>query len=109
MARLVCTGYVLLGMAAALVVAAGGALAAAGGAAAQPQPTMVLSPSSGPCDATVEVKGEGFQPGEEVPLDLARPNSNDVMGRLSVETADGNGEFSDRVSLGELGCEAAAL
>jgi hypothetical protein len=101
--------YVLLGMAIALAMGAGGVLARPGGATAQPQPTLVLSPSSGPCDATVEVRGEGFEVGAEVPLDLARPNTDDVMGRLATASPDSNGRFSVRVDLGNGGCEAAAL
>jgi hypothetical protein len=74
-----------------------------------PTESLSVSPESGPCDAMVDVRGEGFEPGTEIPLDLARPNSDDVMGRLAVATADSDGKFSARVSLGHLGCEAAAL
>lgn len=71
--------------------------------------TMSVSPQSGPCDATVDLMGQGFEPGAQVPLDLARPNSDDVMGRLAIPTADSEGKFAARVSLGHLGCDAAAL
>jgi hypothetical protein len=74
-----------------------------------PTETLAISPASGPCDAMVDVRGEGFERGTEIPLDLARPNSDDVMGRLAVATADSDGKFSARVSLGDLGCDAAAL
>jgi hypothetical protein len=57
----------------------------------------------------VRVRGEGFQPNEEVPIDLARPQSDDVMGRLTTVTADVSGGFSAAISLGRLGCQAAAL
>jgi len=110
--RLASARHVLFGVAAVLaVVASSGVLAPAGGAAAQPQPqpTMVLSPSSGPCDAMVDVSGEGFEPGAEIPLDLANPGTDRVMGRLAVATADSDGKFSAHVSLGHLGCDAAAL
>ena len=59
------TRCVLLSIAVALVaLAAGGvlALASPGRAAAQQEPTLVLTPPSGPCDALVEVKGSGFEP-----------------------------------------------
>jgi len=71
--------------------------------------SLSVSPQSGPCDAMVDVRGEGFEPGTEVPLDLAKPNTDDVVGRLAVATADSDGKFSARVSLGDLGCDAAAL
>jgi hypothetical protein len=74
-----------------------------------PTETLQISPASGACDAMVDVTGEGFEPGAEIPLDLARPNSDDVMGRLAVATADRDGKFSARVGLGDLGCDAAAL
>jgi hypothetical protein len=114
MARLVCTGYVLLGMAAALVVAAGGALAAAGGAAAQPQPTMVLSPSSGPCDAAIQVSGSGFPvpggPMESLGLYLVQPGTADLnMGILNAAFVERDGTFSQWVGLQHGGCDAAAL
>jgi hypothetical protein len=100
--------YVLFGMAAALAAAAGGVVAPAGGTAAQPQPTLVISPASGPCDATVEVKGSGFVPGNEIPLDLAGAHSGVSVGRLAVASAGPDGEFSVRVTFGPLGCEVAA-
>ena len=74
-----------------------------------PTETLQISPASGPCDAMVDVRGEGFDPGAEIPLDLARPNSDDVMGRLAVATADSDGKFSARVGLSDLGCNAATL
>jgi len=74
-----------------------------------PTESLSVSPQSGPCDAMVDVRGEGFEPGTEIPLDLAKPNTDDVMGRLAVATADSDGKFSARVSLGDVGCEAAAL
>jgi hypothetical protein len=71
--------------------------------------SLRVSPESGPCDAMVDVTGEGFEPGGQIALDLAKPNTDDVMGRLAVATADGDGKFSASVSLGHLGCDAAAL
>ena len=95
---------ILLGAIALLVAA----LAPPGRAAAQPQPTLVISPASGPCDAAVEVKGSGFEPGSEVPLDLAGPHSDVAIGRLAVATAAPDGGFSVQATFGPLGCEAAA-
>jgi hypothetical protein len=99
--------YVLLGIAIALLVAAFGSF---GGAAAQPKAavTMTIYPSSGPCDATVEVTGTGFVPGNEIPLDLAGAHSDVSVGRLAVAIAGPDGEFSVRVTFGALGCEVAA-
>jgi hypothetical protein len=76
---------------------------------AQPEPTMVISPPSGPCDGTVEVTGSGFEPGTTVGLNLARPHSEGAMAKLGSVTADPAGDFSLAVSLGAVGCEAAAL
>jgi len=100
--------YVLFGMVAALALGAGGALAPPGRAAGQPQPTLVLSPSSGPCDATVDVVGTGFQPGAYIPIDLGAPHSNVTMARLALATPGPDGEFNVQVAFGSLGCEAAA-
>jgi hypothetical protein len=85
------------------------ALAPLGGAAAQPQPTLTITPSSGPCDGTVEAEASGFRAGEEVPLDVGRPQSDGVIGRLVTATADSNGRFAVRLVLGDAGCDAAAL
>jgi hypothetical protein len=98
--------YVLLGIVVALAVAAGGVLAPPGGAAAQR--SMVISPSSGPCDATVEVTGTGFVPGNEIPLDLGGAYSDVPVGRLAVASARSDGQFSVQIKFGVLGCEVAA-
>jgi len=98
---------ILLGAIAFLVAA----LAPPGGTAAQPQPTMVLSPSSGPCDATVEANGTGFAVGN-LGLYLLRPGTTDVnMGILNgaVVHPEGEGSFSQAVPLRDHGCEAATL
>jgi len=102
---------VILFGAIALLVAA---LAPPGGAAAQPQPTLVLSPSSGPCDAPVEVKGHGFPVGGGHPTNplvyLLRPGTTDVnMGFLTYGSVDRDGSFSQWFGLRQHGCEAAAL
>ena len=70
---------ILLGAIAFLMAA----LAPPRGAAGQPQPTMVISPSSGPCDAAIQVSGSGFPvPSapfhDEVWLYLVQPGTADV-------------------------------
>jgi hypothetical protein len=97
----------------ALLVAA---LAPTGGAAAQPQPTVVISPASGPCDAPVQVNGSGFDrsrlvmEGPGPALYLLRPGADDIsMGILNPVFIDQGGAFSEPVGLYEHGCEAAAL
>ena len=103
---------ILLGAIALLVAA----LAPPGGAAAQPQPTMVLSPASGPCDAPVQIRGAGLEhlqvpePGPGPALYLLRPGTADV----NVEILNGvdiyaDGTFTGSVPLWKHGCEAAAL
>jgi hypothetical protein len=69
---------------------------------------MVISPSSGPCDATVEVRGSGFEPGSQIPLDLGGAHSDVAIARLAVATAGPDGEFGVELTLGPLGCEEAA-
>jgi hypothetical protein len=102
--------YVLLCMAVALLAA----LAAPDRAAAQPQPTLVLSPASGPCDATVEVTGEGFPlprgPLESSALYLVQPGTADVsMEILNPAFVDQDGTFRQWAPLWKRGCEAATL
>jgi len=100
---------ILLGAFALLVAA----LAPPGGTAGQPQPTMVLSPSSGPCDATVEVTGAGFPASsltESLGLYLLRPGTTDVnVGILNAAVVGQDGRFDEWVPLREHGCEEAAL
>jgi len=98
---------VILVGAVALLVAA---LAPPGGAAAQPQPTIVLSPSSGPCDAPVEASGTGLVPRQDALVYLLQPGTTDVsMGLLTYGSVDQNGAFSQWFGLREHGCEAAVL
>jgi hypothetical protein len=90
------------------------ALAPPGRAAAQPQPTLVLSPSSGPCDAAIEVSGSGFPvPSGPFPyavLYLLQPGSTDVNAdTLDTVRIDQGGTFSRWVTPWENGCDAAAL
>jgi hypothetical protein len=111
--RLASARHVLFGVAAALAVAAGGTLAPRH-AVAQPQPTLVLSPSSGPCDATVEVKGSGFPvssgPAETLRLYLIQPGTADIsMDILNPAFVQPDGTFRQWASLHTSGCEAAAM
>jgi len=72
-----------------------------------PTETMAVSPTSGPCDGTIEVSGSGFEPGMEVRLDLGRPGSDAAMGTLASVVAGADGRFAVEVTLGQLGCRAA--
>jgi len=89
------------------------ALGTAGMARAQPEPTMVISPSSGPCDATLEVIGSGFaprMPPQGLVLYLLQPGTSDVnMGSLSAAFVEADGGFTDLASLHDVGCEAAQV
>jgi hypothetical protein len=94
------------------VMLAGGALLApvwVGGAQAQPEPTMVISPSSGPCDDTVEVTGRDFPPSTSVWLAISEPGTQSNLGDLTSVVADSEGRFSVTVALGFLGCAAAEV
>jgi hypothetical protein len=74
-----------------------------------PIAVLTLSPSGGPCDATVEATGALFEPGSDVALQVARPDSEGFMGTLGRVRADANGGFTTTLTLGTLACEAAAL
>ncbi len=76
---------------------------------AQPQPTMVLSPSSGPCDATLEVTGHDFTPNAAIVLYVGAPKSDGRLGTLATLATGPAGEFSVTAGLGVLGCRAAGL
>ena len=110
--RLASARHVLFGVAAALLaMGAGGVSPVAPPAAeAQPQPTIVLSPSSGPCDAVVEVAGGGFPTSAELVLYLVQPGGADVSaGALNAARVDRDGTFGQWVGLQHGGCDAAAL
>ena len=104
---------ILLGAIALLVAA----LVPPGGATAQPQPTMVLSPSGGPCDGAVEVTGQDFPPNTPIALGLTvhplgpafDPATLTRLTGLASAVTDGNGHFAATTTLGFLGCEAASL
>jgi len=72
-----------------------------------PTETLVVFPPSGPCDATIEVTGSGFEPAMKVRLDLGAPGSDASLGTLASVVAHADGRFAVEVSLGELGCRAA--
>ena len=74
-----------------------------------PRPTMVLSPSSGPCDATLQITGHDFPADTAIRLDMGRPKSDQTMGQIASLTTDPVGQFVVTVSLGALGCQAATL
>lgn len=85
-------------------------LAPAGQAAAQPEPTLVLTPASGPCDAVVDVTGTGFEPSGSLVLYLVQPGTADVsMRTLGGGTAGPDGSFADEIGPGAPRCDAAAL
>jgi hypothetical protein len=75
----------------------------------RPRPALTLSPSSGPCDGAVDVKGTSFAPRGDISLQLRLPNSEDNVGTLGSAVVDAGGRFTVRVTLGELGCYAAQL
>ena len=86
----------------------------AGTATAQPEPTLTISPPSGPCDATVEVSGSGFQPTrapvQVLVLYLLQPGTSDVnMGSLNATVAEADGSFTQWAPLRQLGCKAAQV
>ena len=94
-----------------LALAAGAVLVppSPGSATAQPEPTLTISPSSGPCDATVEVTGHDFPPNTAIRLDMGHPGGDGKLGKLASLTSDSTGRFALGVELGALGCEAARL
>jgi hypothetical protein len=69
---------------------------------------LVLTPNSGPCDATIQVSGSGYGASVEVNVGIARPHSEGSYAMLATPTTDMNGEFAIWVQLGEAGCEVAA-
>jgi hypothetical protein len=72
-----------------------------------PPPVMVVSPSSGPCDGTLEVTGNGFQPDQAVSLGWAYPSSEAPVGILASVSPDAEGTFVAQLTLGKTGCDAA--
>jgi hypothetical protein len=76
---------------------------------AQPGPTLVLSPSSGPCDATVEITGHDFPPNTAIQLSVADPRGSGRFGELASLVTDPSGGFHTTVTLGAFGCSAASL
>jgi hypothetical protein len=73
----------------------------------QPQSSMTIAPSSGPCDATVEVTGRDFPPSTAIHLDVPEGGGEATLGRLASLTTDPSGGFALSVGLGTLGCQGA--
>jgi hypothetical protein len=73
----------------------------------QPQPGMTITPSGGPCDATVEITGRDFPASTAIHLDVAGGGGEATLGRLASLTTEPSGGFALSVSLGTLGCEGA--
>lgn len=67
-----------------------------------------LSPTSGPCDAAVEVRGQGFPPAGQVEISILRPHSEGPYARLGEVSTDALGALAASFSLGAAGCEVAA-
>lgn len=74
-----------------------------------PEAILTLSPSSGPCDATVDATGAFFEPGSNVMLQVARPHSEGFLGTVGQVSVDANGRFVTTFTFGTVGCQAAAL
>lgn len=77
-------------------------------------PLAVVSPSTGPCDAPLEVRGRGFEPqggaGSDLLLYLVRPGALDInMDLLNPASTGPDGAFSEWVGMWRRGCEAAGL
>ncbi len=100
--------YTLLLAALGTVAVTWSVLMPAGKAAGQPEPTMVITPSSGPCDAAVEITGRDFPPSTAIRLDIGGPGQSRAGSLVGLMT-DSNGRFGVNVVLGQLGCEAARL
>ena len=77
--------------------------------APSPQPAMVLSPSSGPCDATLEVTGHDFPPNTAIQLAVGDPHGEGTVGKLTSLATEPGGRFDTTVTLGALGCRAASV
>lgn len=74
-----------------------------------PPPVMAISPSSGPCDGTVEITGRDFPAGTAIRLDVGVPKGDGTMGTLATLVTASSGRFAVTVNLGALGCRAATL
>ncbi len=78
-------------------------------AASAEQASMDISPATGPCDATVTITLDGITPNSETPIDIARPSSDETLGRVGFISVDASGHGEQMVTLGAPGCQAAAL
>lgn len=72
------------------------------------EPDLVLSPTSGPCDGAIDVRGEGFPANKRVAISILRPHSEGPYARLGEVPTDAGGGFAVGVTLGAAGCEVAA-
>lgn len=112
MKRVHCLSLSTFAVALAVIVLA---LVPPGRASAQREPTMVISPASGPCDAPLEARGSEFPPPPGGPpqtlrLYLVQPGTADVnLGILNAASINPDGTFVARLGPGEPRCEAAAL
>jgi hypothetical protein len=75
---------------------------------AQDGPALVLTPDSGPCDATIQATGSGFPPDSAITFSLNRPHSEGYFASIGSTVSDAAGEFSAAVTLGEVGCTVAS-
>jgi hypothetical protein len=82
--------------------------APAGFARAQGGPELVLTPDSGPCDATIQATGSGFPPDAAITFSLNRPYSEGYFASIGSTVSDASGAFSADVTLGEVGCTVAS-
>ena len=75
---------------------------------AQDGPALVLTPDSGPCDATIQVSGSGFPPDSAITFSLNRPHSEGSFASIGSTVSDAGGAFAADVTLGEVGCLVAS-
>lgn len=84
------------------VLIAGVFLAVVGAASAQ-EPSISISPASGPCGAVVQVTGTGFPPNAQLAVVAARIRDGDVILPPTV-TTDPDGDFATSVQVPTSGC-----
>jgi hypothetical protein len=69
---------------------------------------LVLTPDSGPCDATIQATGSGFPPDSAITFSLNRPYSEGYFASIGSTVSDASGAFSAEVTLSEVGCTVAS-
>ncbi len=74
-----------------------------------PSVAVTLAPTSGPCDATVQVTGEGLSPSiKTVRIGLARlAGSESPSHDLGGAEVDAEGRFQTHITFGATGCDVA--